>query len=414
MATYVSLSDFANATMNEWQKNVPNIVNMKYWLRNNLKSEVINHKGEDVYYIPFQSRGLISAMESGENVANPTPVSPAHAKLSLYLKKIVARMIVSEETLTLGAGPNALASSLTRLMNSTLDDYNMKREFAMHQPADGVVCVSAEADSATTITMDSVRWCYPGLTLDGYKDYSDTTADHTDVVIAEGGVDYDTKVVTFTSSLTSTTDGEEFVTANTYVGGSISTTRYCNGIETLINDSDPDYGDIMGRDRSTYGDASAVVKTGASAGTNEALTLARMRAVFDSIDIWWGRDLPTIGYTTIGVLNSYNEILRNANQPTVAMPASDGYPASLEFIYNGHKVRMISSRLALPNTIFFINPLHIVRYTNGEAGWDTLAGPWEKVAGYQQYEKVYRGWENYGVDGVFKANGRLEDITETT
>jgi hypothetical protein len=169
----------------------------------------------------------------------------------------------------------------------------------------------------------------------------------------------------------------------------------------------------MGRDRATYADASAVVKTGASAGTAEALTLARMRAVFDSIEVWYGEGLPTIGYTSQGVLNSYNEILRNANQPTVSMPAKDGYPAALEFIYNGHVVRLIASRLALPNTIFFINPEKLIRYNAGEAAWDTLAGPWEKVAGYQQYEKVYRGWENYGVDGVFKAHGRLEDITET-
>ena len=140
MATYVSLSDFANATMSEWQKNVPNIVNMKYWLRNNIKAKTITQTGEDVYYIPFQTKGLVSAMESGENVANPTPVSPAHAKLSLYNKKIVARMIVSEETLTLGAGKNALASSLTRLMDSTLADYNMHQRVC-HAPARRRRCV---------------------------------------------------------------------------------------------------------------------------------------------------------------------------------------------------------------------------------------------------------------------------------
>ena len=134
--------------------------------------------------------------------------------------------------------------------------------------------------------------------------------------------------------------------------------------------------------------------------------------MFDSIDIWYGEGFPTIGYTTQGVLNSYQEILRNANQPTVSMPTKDGYPAGLEFIYNGHVVRLVASRLALPGTIFFINPEHLIRYNAGEAAWDTLAGPWEKVAGYQQYEKVYRGWENYGVD-IFKCHGRLEDITET-
>ena len=63
--------------------------------------------------------------------------------------------------------------------------------------------------------------------------------------------------------------------------------------------------------------------------------------------------------------------------------------------------------------MFFINTEHLIKYKAADTGWDTLAGPWEKVSGYQQYEKVYRGWENYAVD-VFKSHGRLEDITETT
>jgi hypothetical protein len=411
MATYVSLSDFANVTMEEWQRTVPNLINHKYWLNNNLKTRVVNHGGESLINVPAQTKGMVSAMPTAENVANPTPVSPSYVNYDLYIKKIVARMILSEETMALNKGKAAIVDNLNRLMTDTLNDYNMTREFQMHQPADGVVCVSAEADTATTITMDSCRWVRPGMTLDGYKDYSDTTADHADAVVSS--VDYDNKVVTFTASLTSTTDGEEFVIANTYTAGTISSTYFCNGIETLINDDDPDYGDIMGRDRATYPDAVAVVKTGASAGTAEPLTLARMRSVLDSIDINWGNDLPNIIYCPIGVFNSYQEVLRNANQPTVAMPAKDGYPAGLEFVYNGHVCRLVSSRLALPNTMFFINTEHLIKYKAADTGWDTLAGPWEKVSGYQQYEKVYRGWENYAVD-VFKAHGRLEDCTETT
>jgi hypothetical protein len=411
MATYVSLSDFANVTMEEWQRTVPNHINHKYWLNNNLKTRVVNHGGESLINVPFQSKGMVSAMPTAENVANPTPVSPSYGNLDLYMKKIVARMILSEETMALNKGKAAIVDNLNRLMTDTLNDYNMMREFQMHQPADGVICVSAESDTATTITMDSVRWVRPNMTLDGFQDYSDTTADHADAVVSS--VDYDTKVVTFSASLTSTTDGEEFVIANTYTAGAINTTYFCNGIETLINNDDPDYGDIMGRDRATYPDASAVVKTGASAGTAEALTLARMRSVLDSIDVWWGNDLPNIIYCPVGVYNSYLEILRNANQPTVSMPAKDGYPAGVEFIYNGKSMRIVSSRLALPNTMFFINTDHLIKYKAADTGWDTLAGPWEKISGYQQYEKVYRGWENYAVD-VFKSHGRLEDITETT
>ena len=155
MATYVSLSDFANVTMEEWQRTVPNLINHKYWLNNNLKTRVVNHGGESLINVPAQTKGMVSAMPTAENVANPTPVSPSYVNYDLYIKKIVARMILSEETMALNKGKAAIVDNLNRLMTDTLNDYNMTREFQMHQPADGVVCVSAESDTAATITMDS-------------------------------------------------------------------------------------------------------------------------------------------------------------------------------------------------------------------------------------------------------------------
>ena len=408
MATYVSQSDFVNVTMEEWQKNVPLTVNVKHWLNNNLKTKVLNHQGESLVNIPFQIQLIEGAQPSGENVANPTPRSPNFAKGQLYMKKIVARMLFSEETISLNKGSAVIVNDLNNLMNGTLNTFNMTREFMMHQPGSGVLCQATGAPSGHTVTVESCRWLRVGMTLDGYHS---TNKDCDSVYITD--IDYDANTFTLvdpSGDVGSINSDTEFMIADTYVTSHTAvTTMFCNGIELLINDTDHDW-DVLGIDRGTYNYAKAVVKYGGTPGADEALTLARMRAVMDSIDINWGQDLPSIIYCSVPVFNAYQEVLRNAQQPTVNMPAKDGYPAGLEFVYNGNTCRIVSSRLCLPETMFFINPDHLIKYKAADTGWDTLAGPLQKVAGYQQYEKVYRGWENYGVD-VFKAHGRLADVT---
>jgi hypothetical protein len=425
MAT-VSLTDLANVSMDAWVKRVTKLPNSKYWLYNNLPSmQVVNQSGEQIIYVPMQTQLPESAFMSKENAAHPTARAPAFVKGYLYLKKLIALMQFSEETIVLNQGANALVKSLENISNGTLEAYNMVREFQMHQNGTGVVAtvVSATGDGTATHTVvfDSARWIRQGMVFDFYTGAS---ANATNFQATD--VNYDTNTVVF-SDLDSGThtiaDGDVLYYAGTYVsGGTILTSMYANGIDTLINSTDtafPGAALTMGFDRDTQSFAKAVVKTGASAGTAEALTLGRMRSVFDSIDINWGQDTPELIYTGIGGYNAYQEVLRNENQPIVSMPASGGYPDGLEFVYNGKKARLVSSRLVSDNyigtatgnaTMYFINPKHLIKYVGGSEGWDTIAGGFQKVAGYQQYQRVYRGWMNFGCD-AFKSQGRLNDIT---
>jgi hypothetical protein len=428
MATNVSLSDFVNATIEAYVKKAVSLPNTKYWLNNNLKTQIINHGGETLIYVPMQTQIPESAFMSAENVANPSAAQPAFVKGTLYLKKIVAPMRFSEETVALNQGPNVIVKNLETITSGTLQAYNMAREFQMHQDGSGILCHVVTATSTTstshTITVDSARWLRVGMILDGY-----TAATPNGVDMAVTDVNYDTNVVTLTTAASPTiAAGDHWYYANTYTGGTYAATYFCNGIEHLINDSDAAWStpSTMGFDRDTQSFAKAVVKYGASAGTAEALTLGRMRSVCDSIDVNAGEVGTELIYCGMGAFNAYQEVLRNENQPTVSMPASGGYPDGLEFVYNGKKIRIVSSRLvadvntsgasatvgsgAANGTMYFIDPKHLIKYKGGDVGWDTMAGSLQKVAGYQQYERVYRGWENYGCD-FFKKQGRLNDIT---
>jgi hypothetical protein len=241
--------------------------------------------------------------------------------------------------------------------------------------------------------------------------YTSSTENIDSITITD--VNYDTNVVTGTHTSDTILSGDVLYMHNSYVTSStIITSYFWNGIETLIGDTDTAFGTALttGFDRDTASYATSCIKYGSVPGTAQALTLGRMRAVVDSIDVNWGRSYPSIIYTDPPSLNAYNELLTNKQAPTINMPTEDGWPEAVAFVWNGKKMRVVSSRLAVPETMYFINPSTFLKYEGGDTGWDTFAGTFQKVSGYQMFERMYRGWGNL-VCLNFKANGALHDIT---
>ena len=414
MATNVSRSDFANVTMEKYHRKVTKVPNTKYWLYNGIPFEVVNHSGESLINFEMQTQIPESAFLTTEGAASGAANVPAFVKGQVYIKKIASPMRFTEETVFLNKGPEAIVKSLENITDGTIESYNMAREFMFHQAGDGILATVATVTStnATTsvFTVDSARWLRVGMIVDVYT----TTAENIDSVTLTD-VNYDTNTVTGTHTSDTIVVGDLLYYHNSVVGSStLATSYFWNGIETLIGDTDTAFGTPVteGFDRDTQSFAKSCVKYGASAGTDEALTLSRMRSVCDSIDVNWGRSMPTIIYNPPGVLNAYNDILQNKQAPTINMPAEDGWPEAVAFVWNGKKMRMTSSRLALANTMFFINPSTFLKYLGGDTGWDTFAGTFQKVSGYQMFERMYRGWGNL-VCLNFKANGRLADISHT-
>ena len=415
MATNVARSDFANVCMEAYHKKVTKVPNTKYWLYNGIPMETVNHGGETKLNFELQTQNPESAFMSAEGAGSPSARVPAFVKGYTYIKKIVAPMRFTEETVFLNRGPQAIIKSLENITDGTIESYNMAREFMFHQPGTGILAtVTAATGDGTathTITVDSARFLRVGMGIDIYTGAS---ANATNFTITD--VNYDTNVITATDDDSGThtiADADVIYYKGTYVSSStIETSYYWNGLETLIGDTDTAFGTALttGFDRDTQSFAKACVKYGDTPGTAQALTLARMRAVGDSIDINWGRSMPTIIYTDPGSLNAYNDLLTNKQAPTINMPTEDGWPEAVAFVWNGKKMRVVSSRLAAPKTMFFINPSTFLKYVGGDTGWDTFAGTFQKVAGYQMFERMYRGWGNL-VCLNFKANGRLNDVT---
>jgi hypothetical protein len=412
MATNVARSDYVNAIIEAFAKDVTKTPLLDDWLWNGIPFETVNQTGEDKLNFTFQTQGNESAYLTAEGAANGSANVPAYAKGYTYLKKIGAPMRFTEETVFLSKDPNTIVKTLETYTSDTIAAYNMMREFMIHQPGTGVLAtvgtVHSTTDTTSVFHVDSARWLRVGMIVDAYTGASENIDS---ITITD--VDYDDNLVTGTHTSDTIVAADVLYPHNAYVSSStIITSYFWNGIETLIGDTDTAFGTPLttGLDRDTQSFAKACVKYGTSAGTAEALTLGRMRAVCDSIDVNWGRSMPTIIYTDPGSLNAYNELLTNKQAPTINMPTEDGWPEAVAFVWNGKKMRVVSKRLAAPETMFFLNPSTLKKYIGGETGWDTMAGTFQKVSGYQIFERMYRGWGNL-ICTNFRANGRLNDIT---
>jgi hypothetical protein len=412
MATNVARSDFANVIMEAYHKKVTKVPNTKYWLYNGIPMETVNQAGETKFNFEMQTQGNESAYLTAEGAANGSANVPAFVKGYTYLKKIGAPMRFTEENVFLSKSPNAIVKELENITDTTIESYNMAREFMFHQPGTGILATVGTVHSTTATTsvfhVDSARWLRVGMIVDAYTGASENIDS---ITITD--IDYDDDLVTGTHTSDTIVAADVLYMHDSYVTSStIATSYFWNGIETLIGDTDTAFGTALttGFDRDTQSFAKACCKYGASAGTAEALTLGRMRAVVDSIDVNWGRSYPTIIYTDPGSLNAYNELLTNKQAPTINMPTEDGWPEAVAFVWNGKKMRVLSSRLAAPETMYFINPSTFIKYVGGDTGWDTFAGTFQKVSGYQMFERMYRGWGNL-ICTNFKANGALHDIT---
>lgn len=415
MATNVARSDFANVVMEAYHKKVTNLPNVNDWLYNGIPFEVVNQSGEDKLNVEMQTQLPESAYFSGEGVASQSARVPAFVKGYTYLKKIESPMRFTEETVFLSKQPNTIVKTLERISDGTIKSYRMLREFAIHQPGTGILAtvVSATGDGTAehTIVVDSARWLREGMGIDIY---TSTSANATNFTITNVDRDTNTIIATDDDAGTHTiADGDVIYSKGSYVATStIVTTKFWNGIETLIGDTDTAFGTplTIGFDRDTQSFAKACCKYGDSAGTAQALTLGRMRSVCDSIQSYNNEVTCDIIYTDPGSLNAWNELLANKQAPTINMPTKDGWPAATAFVYNGKEIRVVAKNLAAPETMFFIDPKTLIKYIGGDTGWDSFAGTFQKVSGYQMFERMYRGWGNLACTN-FRANGALHDIT---
>lgn len=412
MASDVSaMSTYANVTREAHRRKLAYSGNKSFWMWDKFKADPQKHAGESLVNFSLKYQLPESASYTAEAAAHPGAVQPAYAKGQLYIKKLIAIMKYNEEIVQL-KGAESIIDKMLELRMGTTDVYKLLREHSLHTPGNGVLATcTVAADATQYFTVDSVRWLRVGMVIDGYD--SSNNQDANSVVITD--IDSSTKIVTVTGTVTSVDTGTSFYYNDTYTtdGGTISTTKFTNGIETICSDADPAYGNFEGLDRDTYTYAQAIVAYGAEAGTAEAFTQDRL---FDLFEDAHGRigpeNLPDWAYGSLKTYRAIGNAYRDEQQPTVFMPAKDGMPPGLTFQYGAHNVRIVPSHLAAPNTLYLPNMKHCIKYSGGTEGWDNYAGSAvDKVPDYQQFQEVYRGWWNYGTDFP-QSNLALFDITE--
>lgn len=411
MASDLSLlSTYSNATREAHMKKVEYSGNKEDWLFNHIKADPYKHAGESLVNFSLQYQLPESATYTSENAAHPTCVQPAYAKGQLYIKKLLSKMQYSEEVNLLN-GKESIVNKLMELRDGTYAVYRLLRDHSIHTPGSGILATATSEDSGQTFTVDSVRWLRVGMVIDGYDSSNHHDADS--IVIT--GINPTTLTVTVTGTITSVDTDTDFYYNDTFTasGGTISTTKFTNGIETICSDSDPAYGDFQGLDRGTYEYAKATVAYGASAGTAEAFTLDRL---YEVIELGIGNvglaKLPKFAVASPKTLRAVYNAFRDEQQPTIHMPANEGMPETLGVDYGGHKIRLYADYRSAPNTLWMPNSNYMVKYSGGPEGWDSYGGSGVHfVSGYQAFYEVYRGWWNYGTTFP-QANMALFDITE--
>ncbi len=410
MASDLSLlSTYSNATREAHMKKVEYSGNKEDWLFNHIKTDPQKHAGESLVNFSLQYQLPESATYTSENAAHPSCVQPAYAKGQLYIKKLLSKMQYSEEVVHLN-GKESIVNKMMELRDGTYAVYRLLRDHSIHTPGSGVLATATSEDSGHTFTVDSVRWLRVGMVIDGYDSSNNHDADS--IVIT--GINPTTLTVTVTGTITDVDTDTSFYYNDTFVasGGTISTCKYTNGIETICSDADPAYGNFEGLDRDTYEYAKATVKYGASAGTAEAFTLDRL---YELIELGVGNvglsKLPKFAVCSPKTLRAIYNSFRDEQQPTIHMPANEGMPETLGIDYGGHKIRMYADYRSAPNTLWMPNSNYMVKYSGGPEGWDSYGGGIRFVSGYQAFYEVYRGWWNYGTTFP-QANMALFDITE--
>ena len=412
MATDVAaLSTYSNVTREAHRRRVAFAGNKALWMWDKFKADPQKHAGESLVNFSLKYQMGEGASYTAEGAAHPSASQSAHAKGQLYIKKLISIMKYNEEIVQL-KGPEVIIDKLVDIRMDCTDTYKLLREHSLHTPGNGVLATcTVAAGGSQYFTVDSTRWLRVGMTIDGYDSENHHDADS--VVITN--INPSTKVVTVTGTVSSVDTGTSFYYNDTYTasGGTIATTKYTNGIETICSDTDPAYGDFEGLDRDTYDYAKATVAYGSVPGTAEAFTQDRLFDLFELAHGIVGPDnLPDWAYGSLKCYRAVYNAYRDEQQPTIFMPAKDGMPSGLQFQYGSHMVRIVPSHLAAPNTLYMPNMKYCIKYSGGVEGWDNYAGSVsDKVPGYQQFQEIYRGWWNYGTDFP-QSNLALFDITE--
>lgn len=406
MATQ-TISTYSNAVNSAYDKRMPAFINgaadLIPWMN---KGTILPYSGEDYLYSPWKiayGEGTKWTVPyDGTNGTYPTALSPQFDKFRLSWKKLLGKFQLNNELVDIQKGVHNFVSVYSDALADMIEVFKLDLNAALHGSGTGSLATCASY-SGQVVTVDTTKYIRVGMVLDGYDASDNKDADG----IVVTAINSDT---TFTC--TGTVTSIDSATVLYKKGSWVTTLDYApNGIANIIDD---DTGTFQNLSRSTYPQIRAKITDGDTPGTNQALTLPRVRGVLDKIEKGEaGKVQPgTIAYGTLGCVNAFRDLLATENQPTATIASKAGDAEVPAWQYGSTMIPFFGSSRAIDNTLFFIDPKSLLKYL-GKQKWDTHGGGLLKPleAGPAVWGSLAL-WIQFGTNFPAK-NGRLNDVTET-
>lgn len=321
----------------------------------------------------------------------PTAGNQAYKASTGNVSYIHGRLQVSNAAIQASKKDSAayLKEMQAEVKGLTTDLQNYKRRAIMGDGTGKLATCTAQT-SVNALIVDNVRNFFVNQVID--------------IVLANGTVDiagrtitainYDTKTITISGAAVTTLATSVIVNTGTYNLDPVGLGKIISNTLTL-----------QGLDVATYAWWKATIRAGATPGTPEAISDARIRSLIDRIDIVSGKKVEWLG-TTHGVRAAYEAVLTSNKRYVNPMKLEGGYEA-LEF----DGLPMIVDRYKDTHTIWGGNWNDMAIYQTADLQFMEEDGSmFHRVANTPAYEATAFCYETL-ICNDRSAFGELRDIT---
>lgn len=336
--------------------------------------------------------GRNSGVGSGTEMGTlPTAGNQAYKASTGNVSYIHGRLQVSNAAIQASKKDSAtyLKEMQAEVKGLTTDLQNYKRRAIMGDGTGKLAQCTAQT-SVNALVVDNVRNFFINQVID--------------IVLANGSVEhaartitainYDTKTITISGAAVTTLATSFIVNTGTYNLDPVGMGKIISNTLTL-----------QGLDVATYAWWKATIRQGATPGTAEAISDARIRSLIDRIDIVSGKKVQWLG-TTHGVRAAYEAVLTSLKRYVNPMKLEGGYEA-LEF----DGLPMIVDRYKDKHTIWAGNWDDMgIYYTADLQFMEEDGSMFHRVANTPAYEATAFCYETL-ICNDRSAFGELQDIT---
>jgi len=378
-----------------------------------LDSKVITRDSENVSgktaYIAIEGLSFAGVGARADGSATlPTPVKGKYGRIGVGMSYQYAAMEITGPTLAASRNDRgAFESAMTSETSTKLRAFNMDINRQLFDDGNGILClVDGTPDLATgVITIDAAwglandtngdKFLSDGCRLDIYSPSGTKRGTCQVTALTEGSGSSTSATITVDAVPDGTADGD-------YIYRELGYGNEMAGLRSFASTTST----LFGVSPTNFRDWKAVVKTGATAGTNQPLTQFRMEQVRSDMFHKRGRKCKFL-IAGPGVVMTFADIASRGgimvNKAKVGMTDWEGPD------WGGRAI--IEDSFCHPNRMYFIDPDPFDIFQMNEPDW--LMGHGSSIL--YRYADIYRadyGWYCIPALSVRGACGVLQDITE--